>query len=103
MKVGLLRIYGIALAFCFFAATTSAQENVTQNGNAPSDHINRENWIILDDQGRIMILINWNSDMGDGWEHTYDADYPTKCKSAITSRAWLRGPFEGPASNSQLC
>jgi hypothetical protein len=25
-----------------------------------------------------MILINWNSDMGDGWEHTYDANYPTK-------------------------
>ena len=47
-------------------------------GNAPSDHMNPENWAILDGKGRIMILINWNSDMGDGWEHTYDADYPTK-------------------------
>jgi len=48
------------------------------HGNAPSDHMNPENWAILDGKGRIMILINWNSDMGDGWEHTYDADYPTK-------------------------
>jgi hypothetical protein len=24
-----------------------------------------------------MVLINWNSDMGDGWEHTYHPDYPT--------------------------
>ena len=40
--------------------------------------MNPENWAILDDKGRIMILINWNSDMGDGWEHTYDAVYPTK-------------------------
>jgi hypothetical protein len=48
------------------------------HGNAPSDHMNPENWAILDGKGRIMILINWNSDMGDGWEHTYNADYPTK-------------------------
>ena len=26
------------------------------------------NHAILDDQGRVMVLINWNSDMGDGWE-----------------------------------
>jgi hypothetical protein len=32
--------------------------------------MNPENWAILDGKGRIMILINWNSDMGDGWEHT---------------------------------
>ena len=48
------------------------------NGDAPVDHLNPENWAILDDKGRIMILINWNSDMGDGWEHTYDAEYPTE-------------------------
>ena len=48
------------------------------NGNAPYDHLNPENWAILDGTGRIMILINWNSDMGDGWEHTYDEIYPTK-------------------------
>lgn len=33
---------------------------------------------ILDDDGRIMVLINWNTDMGDGWEHTYHARYPTR-------------------------
>lgn len=36
------------------------------------------NHAILDDEGRVMVLINWNSDMGDGWEHTYHADYPTR-------------------------
>jgi hypothetical protein len=30
------------------------------HGNAPSDHMTPENWAILDDKGRIMILINWN-------------------------------------------
>jgi len=32
----------------------------------------------MDDNGRVMVLINWNSDMGDGWEHTYDQWYPTQ-------------------------
>ncbi len=36
------------------------------------------NHAILDDDGRIMVLINWNSDIGDGWEHTYHSQYPTK-------------------------
>lgn len=36
------------------------------------------NHAILDDDGRVMVLINWNSDMGDGWEHTYHPDYPTR-------------------------
>ncbi|PCH59798.1 MAG: transmembrane prediction [SAR86 cluster bacterium] len=36
------------------------------------------NHAILDDEGRIMVLINWNSDMGDGWEHTYHPSYPTR-------------------------
>jgi len=48
------------------------------HGHAPPDQMNPENWAILDAKGRIMILINWNSDMGDGWEHTYNAIYPTK-------------------------
>ena len=48
------------------------------HGSPPPDHLNPENWAILDSKGRIMILVNWNSDMGDGWEHTYDGDYPTK-------------------------
>ncbi|MEC8859018.1 MAG: DUF4159 domain-containing protein [Pseudomonadota bacterium] len=33
---------------------------------------------ILDDTGRVMVLINFNSDMGDGWEHTYHPNYPTR-------------------------
>ncbi len=36
------------------------------------------NRAILDDSGRVMVLINWNSDMGDGWEHTYSPEYPTR-------------------------
>ena len=36
------------------------------------------NHAILDDEGRVMVLINWNSDMGDGWEHTYHPAYPTR-------------------------
>lgn len=31
---------------------------------------------ILDDDGRPMVLINWNTDMGDGWEWSNAADYP---------------------------
>ena len=39
---------------------------------------NASNHAIVDDNGRVMVLINWNSDMGDGWEHTYDQWYPTQ-------------------------
>ena len=35
------------------------------------------NRAVLDDDGRVMVLINWNSDIGDGWEHTYNPMYPT--------------------------
>jgi hypothetical protein len=31
---------------------------------------------IEDDNGRAMVLINWNTDMGDGWEWSNAADYP---------------------------
>jgi hypothetical protein len=31
---------------------------------------------ILDDQGRPMLYINWNTDMGDGWEWSNAEDYP---------------------------
>ena len=37
---------------------------------------------IFDDDGRLMVLVNWNSDMGDGWEHTYDQWYPTQYANA---------------------
>ncbi len=40
------------------------------------------NHAILDDAGRVMVLINWNSDMGDGWEHTYHPSYPTRYANA---------------------
>lgn len=36
------------------------------------------NWALLDDDGRVMVLVNWNSDIGDGWEHTYHPAYPTR-------------------------
>ncbi|MYA36816.1 MAG: DUF4159 domain-containing protein [Gammaproteobacteria bacterium] len=45
-------------------------------GERGIDHAS--NHAILDDAGRIMVLINWNSDMGDGWEHTYHPAYPTR-------------------------
>ncbi len=31
---------------------------------------------ILDDYGRPMLFINWNTDMGDGWEWSNSQDYP---------------------------
>jgi Domain of unknown function (DUF4159) len=31
---------------------------------------------IEDDAGRAMVLINWNTDMGDGWEWSNAAEYP---------------------------
>ena len=31
---------------------------------------------IFDDQGRLMVLVNWNTDLGDAWEWADDADYP---------------------------
>jgi hypothetical protein len=31
---------------------------------------------ILDDDGRPMVFINWNTDMGDGWEWSNAAQYP---------------------------
>ena len=31
---------------------------------------------IYDDGGRLMVLMNWNADLGDGWEHAADPGYP---------------------------
>ena len=31
---------------------------------------------ILDDAGRPMVFINWNTDMGDGWEWSNVVEYP---------------------------
>ncbi|GAB1260264.1 DUF4159 domain-containing protein [Aurantivibrio plasticivorans] len=38
---------------------------------------------ILDDDGRVMMVANHNTDLGDGWEHTFYEPYPTKyCNEA---------------------
>lgn len=47
--------------------------------NIPEQDVDyASNWALMDDDGRIMVLVNWNSDIGDGWEHTYWPAYPTK-------------------------
>lgn len=33
---------------------------------------------ILDDEGRVMLAANFNTDLGDGWEHTFYEPFPTK-------------------------
>ena len=33
---------------------------------------------IFDDEGRLMVLINWNTDLGDAWEWADDPRYPLK-------------------------
>ena len=33
---------------------------------------------IFDDDGRLMVLINWNTDLGDAWEWADQANYPLK-------------------------
>ena len=44
---------------------------------------------IYDDRGRPMILINWNTDMGDGWEWSNAEDYPGYLK--YTREAYRMG------------
>jgi hypothetical protein len=41
---------------------------------------------IEDDHGRAMVLINWNTDMGDGWEWSNAAEYPGY--AAYTAKAY---------------
>jgi hypothetical protein len=41
---------------------------------------------IEDDNGRAMVLINWNTDMGDGWEWSNVADFPGYVK--FTAQAY---------------
>ena len=36
-----------------------------------------EVYAVLDDDGRVMMVANYNTDLGDGWEHTFLAEYPT--------------------------
>ncbi len=42
---------------------------------------------ILDDQGRVMVAINFNQDIGDAWEHADDVRYPAR----LTSQAYRLG------------
>jgi len=44
---------------------------------------------ILDDRGRPMIFINWNTDMGDGWEWSNAEEYPGYVK--YTAMAYRMG------------
>ncbi|HIF73498.1 MAG TPA: DUF4159 domain-containing protein [Porticoccaceae bacterium] len=37
-----------------------------------------EVYAVLDDDGRVMMVANYNTDLGDGWEHTFYEAYPTK-------------------------
>ena len=34
-------------------------------------------YAVLDDDGRVMMVANYNTDLGDGWEHTYYKPFPT--------------------------
>jgi len=42
---------------------------------------------ILDDNGRLMVAINFNQDIGDAWEHADDARYP----EPLTAQAYRLG------------
>jgi len=42
---------------------------------------------IVDDNGRIMVAINFNQDIGDAWEHADDARYP----APLTAQAYRLG------------
>ncbi len=45
---------------------------------------------ILDDTGRPMVLINWNTDMGDGWEWSNAEEYPGYLKwTAVAYRMMI--------------
>ena len=33
---------------------------------------------VYDDNGRLMMMVNFNTDLGDAWEHAADAFYPRK-------------------------
>jgi hypothetical protein len=33
---------------------------------------------IFDDEGRLMVLVNWNTDLGDAWEWADHPDYPLR-------------------------
>ena len=33
---------------------------------------------IFDDEGRLMVVINWNTDLGDAWEWADDPGYPLR-------------------------
>ena len=42
---------------------------------------------IVDDDNRVLVLINYNQDIGDAWEHADDVRYPAK----LTTQAYRLG------------
>ena len=42
---------------------------------------------VLDDAGRVMVMVNHNQDLGDAWEHADDVRYP----EALTAQAYRLG------------
>ncbi|MGQ7843858.1 DUF4159 domain-containing protein [Granulosicoccus sp. 3-233] len=42
---------------------------------------------IVDDQGRVMVAVNFNQDLGDAWEHADDVRYPAR----LTTQAYRLG------------
>ncbi|MCL4705327.1 DUF4159 domain-containing protein [bacterium] len=43
-----------------------------------SDGIEPQCWGFFDDKNRLMVLVNFNVDIGDSWEHSADPKYPKK-------------------------
>lgn len=51
-----------------------ARKGITHEEDGTRPHMRA----ILDDAGRIMVLINWNTDLGDAWEWADHPDYPAQ-------------------------
>lgn len=48
------------------------RRGITHEGDGIHPHVRG----IYDDRGRLMVLINWNTDLGDAWEWADHPDYP---------------------------
>lgn len=63
---------------------------MTKTGGVIESNLSRQEpaWrAILDDDGRVMVMINWNVDLGDAWEHADMEEYA----SEYTSTAYRLG------------
>jgi hypothetical protein len=52
----------------------NARLNVTSEQDGYVPHLRG----IFDDRGRLMVAVNWNTDLGDAWEWAEQPDYPLK-------------------------